>query len=107
LRWPAGEIKADQASSVDGENPANAVEVAAATATTYGDDGEGAPATRALGGMVKKRMPDTEVQSILFRERREFTPDTSNMSEEEVEIIRGGIEAFNILFRPRSESPLP
>jgi hypothetical protein len=96
----AGEIKADQGSSIDGENdPASAVEVEEAVATTaiYGDDGEGAPATGVWGGMVKKRLPDAEVQSILCRERREFAPNTSNMSEEEVEIMRRAVQAFNAL----------
>jgi len=63
----AGEIKADQGSSIDGENdPASAVEVEEAVATTaiYGDDGEGAPATGVWGGMVKKRLPDAEVHSL-------------------------------------------
>ena len=54
-----------------------------ATTAAYGDDGEGALATGACGGMVKNRLPDAEVQFTLSWdwERREFAPNTSNMSE--------------------------
>ena len=54
-----------------------------ATTAAYGDDGEGALATGACGGIVKNRLPDAEVQFTLSWdwERREFAPNTSNMSE--------------------------
>jgi hypothetical protein len=71
--------------------------LASVTTAAYGDGGEGAPATGASGGMVKKLLPDAEVQLILSWERREFAPDTSNMSEEEVEIMHRAVQASNVL----------
>ncbi|KAJ1260090.1 hypothetical protein BS78_10G205500 [Paspalum vaginatum] len=75
-------------------NPAGAIPVAAAAT---GDGEAGAPVTGAP--KVTKRLPDWEVQFILSPERvrGNYDPDTSGISEHDVEIQRRGIQAFNAL----------